>query len=523
MRTFTCWLVVVGMMLGWAAASTAFADDGAGAGAGSFDNPKVKVPPLGKPARISGGESFPPLPLPATPLRRTERKREPSPPALIAQIVFGKKAFADIDGQRVAVAAFPSVKLDLEALMESANQQLKIKYKFQADVEFEKFSYDPTEIPVLYFTGWKEFPGFDEKIRADLVRYLTDGGTLIINSSCGRKEFNDSVTKALAEMFPNRQLAPLPLDHAVYHCFHDITRLNIREGDKGKTLDASSGNLGVYGINIGSRAAVLFCPIDLSAGWDAVARPIPGGVLYEQGDAVKLGANLLTYSLACFEYARSFATEKIYFEKDDPTRDKLVIAQVTHNGDWDPTPHGLPNLLKFLHDNSTLNVQFKREAVRLTDIDVFKHPILYMTGLREFTLNPAEAKQLGNYLNAGGVLLADAATGSRTFDASFRIMIAQALGKDAKLVALKPDHPLFSTLVKTGNIELTGLGAKLYPDIKQPLLEVVTINGKDAVIYSRLGLSNGWERMDFPYNAGYADADAFRIGGNAVIYSMMGH
>jgi len=46
-------------------------------------------PPEAAKRRISGGESFPPLPLPATPLRRTERKREPSPPKLAAKIVWG--------------------------------------------------------------------------------------------------------------------------------------------------------------------------------------------------------------------------------------------------------------------------------------------------------------------------------------------------------------------------------------------------------------------------------------------------
>jgi len=496
------------------------------AAAEEFDNPKAHVAPKGKPARISGGESFPPLPLPATPLRRTERKREPSPPALVGQVKFAKKEFKEIDGQRVAVEAFPSVKVDLEALMQATNQQLKIKYKYQQDVEFEKFSYDPAELPILFFTGWKHFDGFDDTLKANLVRYLNDGGTLVINSSCGRDEFNKSVVKALAETFPHRQLAPLPDDHPIFHCFHDISELKVRQGSNGKVLKAAApgqpgAGLGVYGINIGSRTAVIFTPIDLSAGWDPVARPIEGGVLYEQPDAVRLGANILTYSLACFEYGRAFATEKVYFEKDDPTRDQLVLAQIAHNGDWDPTPHGLPNLLKYMQDNSTLNVQFKRQVVKPDDIDVFKHPVLYMTGLREFKLDVAASKQLGNYLRSGGVLVADAAIGSRNFDAAFRAMIKDALG--AELAALKPDHPLYSSLFKINSAELTPLGKKLYPDLKAPLVETVTLDGKVVVIYSRLGLSNGWEKLGFPYNAGYADADALKIGANMIIYSMMGH
>ena len=47
--------------------------------ADDFQNPKAIIPPQAHQNRISGGESFAPLPLPATPLRRTERKRDPRP------------------------------------------------------------------------------------------------------------------------------------------------------------------------------------------------------------------------------------------------------------------------------------------------------------------------------------------------------------------------------------------------------------------------------------------------------------
>src|SRR3990172_4285174 len=46
-------------------------------------------PPPAKPQQRTGGESFPPLPLPATPLRRSEKKRPPSPPALVGKAALG--------------------------------------------------------------------------------------------------------------------------------------------------------------------------------------------------------------------------------------------------------------------------------------------------------------------------------------------------------------------------------------------------------------------------------------------------
>ena len=109
----------------------------------------------------------------------------------------------------------------------------------------------------------------------------------------------------------------------------------------------------------------------------------PGSLIFDQGDSLKLGSNILTYVLANYEYARVFEYTKIYQQADIATRDQLVVAQLMHNGDWDPTPHGLPNLLEFIDESSTLGVRFKRQIVSLDDVDVLKQPLLYMTGLRE--------------------------------------------------------------------------------------------------------------------------------------------
>src|SRR5438046_1415484 len=110
--------------------SPAFAEVG-----GDFQNPKSVIPPVAKQNRISGGESFPPLPLPATPLRRTERKKDPAPPALV-----GKINLNIIDGK--AVSSYPSVTLDIENLMAWTNRQLQLNYRY-VETDLSKFSFSP--------------------------------------------------------------------------------------------------------------------------------------------------------------------------------------------------------------------------------------------------------------------------------------------------------------------------------------------------------------------------------------------
>src|SRR5581483_3246621 len=62
------------------------------ASADDFVNPKANIAPKAAPQRRNAGEGMPPLPLPATPLRRSEKKREPSPPALVGSITFPDSA-----------------------------------------------------------------------------------------------------------------------------------------------------------------------------------------------------------------------------------------------------------------------------------------------------------------------------------------------------------------------------------------------------------------------------------------------
>src|SRR5437764_1137761 len=72
--------IVAGLLLVAMAAPIASADP--------FQNPKANIPPQAKPQRRNAGEGMAPLPLPATPLRRSEKKREPAPPALVGSITF---------------------------------------------------------------------------------------------------------------------------------------------------------------------------------------------------------------------------------------------------------------------------------------------------------------------------------------------------------------------------------------------------------------------------------------------------
>ncbi len=485
-----------------------------------FENPKVQ-PPRAKPHRRSAAEGIPPLPLPATPLRRSERKRQPAPPALVGMIQFSDTQFKMVNGKRTRVDLFPTTQVDIERLMTYANHRLKIRYRYNR-TSLRTFSWDPAELPLLYITGWTDMPRWTDGMIKKLRRYLYDGGTLVLHAQCGRPEFQKAALRLIANTFPkgsddHRQLVTLENDSAIYHSFFDLNRkMRIRQGKKPIKVLKKPVLQGVY---LGCRPAIIYSPIDMNCSWDVEKNPIAGGVLYHQDDGLMLGVNIVAATLANFEYAKSWGTQKRYPEADKKTRDQLVIAQVSHGGSWDPTPHGLPNLVKYIQKNTTLSVKFQREVVDLEGVDVFKQPVLYMTGLHEFKLSQTQVKRLRTYLASGGVLIADAAAGRVAFDNAFRRELKRVL-PEQKLKDVALDSPVYAMPYKIRAVDYTSLVKAQQKELNTPQLLGVEIDGQLGVIYSPLGLSNGWEQLGFPYNRGYSDEDAIRLGVNLFAYAL---
>ena len=477
--------------------------------AGEFQNPKANIPPQAAPQRRNAGEGMPPLPLPATPLRRSEKKREPSPPALVGNITFSA---ASLKGTGVN---WETTIIDIEKWVDFTNSNLGQRYRY-VGTDFSKFSYDPAELPIIYFTGWKELPHFDDVTIQKMRAYLMDGGTWVIHSNCGRPEFNNSFKEEIRRIFPDREMAAVPTDHPLFNSFHHITEMKVRKGSE--PWMTTKPILQV--VNIGTRAAVIFSPIDMSCGWDANAHPIEGGILYDQGDALKLGANIVTYALAEFQYGRFFDHQKVYHQATDATRDQLVLGQIVHNGDWDATPHGVPNLLKTIDQSTTMHVQFKRVPVDPEKADIFSFPVLLMTGQRTFSFSPETRKRLRQYLDRGGTMIVDDVIGSKEFDEAFRKEIKE-IYPDKTLAALPPDHPIFTFVNDVKSVHLAPLAAQeIGSDSVPPRLEVIQVDSQIPVIYSPLSMSAGWEQLPRAYNRGYADEDALKLGVNVFMYAV---
>jgi hypothetical protein len=461
-------------------------------------------PPREKPHLTKAAEGFPPLPLPVVPQRRTEKKRPPAPPIVLANLTnFG---FAGWQGSPGAV----------DRLVTKAKDKLEAWYGWEPlDVEEvvrKHASNVELRTPILYLCAYYPLELSDGQ-RAALRDYVKAGGTLLVNC-CGQAAALQSTEAELARMFPNVPLRPLPPEHAVYHAYYELTQVRFvsppPEGAETGAVETDRPRL--RALTLGTRAAVIVSFEDLASGWNDWNNP--GVVRLQSEDALRLGLNLITYVTAEHRLARFLARTREIAGPSDRPRQQLVFPQLVHDGNWNPNPSAVPFFLKEIATNTSIAVKFERKTMSLKDAALFEQPLLYMTGSWDPGLKPDEVVLLRRYLLTGGTLLADAAAGAAEFDVAFH-KLCQTLFPDAPLTPLPADHAVFHSFHALEKLALHHADEPV-----APLIEAVVIDDRPVILYSPYGLGDGWAHEFSAYARCYTTTDALKLGTNLVVYAM---
>lgn len=470
-------------------------------------------PPPAAPRRISGGESFPPLPLPATPLRRTERKREPSPPKLAAKVIWGESAsFTYENGASAQVADWNLCPGDLPQLIKLAGERLGVAYGSDS-LSLSSFEGDPAKMPVLFFSGVRAIKFAPHEI--ELLRsYVLRGGMLVADSIAGSPYFYDSWREAMAKAFPELSFRVLPRDHPAYHMLVDVDRVTYP-----KNLNSNQPLL--EALYVYSRAAVVLSKYGLGCGWDGHEVPLlKQAVYYDVESANKIGLNLIAYAVGYARVGRQEAKPELYgaFDEKHPT-DEFVFAQIKHDGAWNIHGGGASHLLEELRKDTALRVSLKRVPVLPGKEDLSSFTFLYLAGLDDFHLDPAAVAALKRFLDNGGTLLINNGLGLQTFDLAVRRELKKILPA-AELTPVPATHPIFNTVNKIADAQFTPAALAQRPGLNAPCLEGISLHGDLRVIYSPLDLEAGWQGMDHPLARAYQPDSALRLGVNVIMYAM---
>ena len=471
------------------------------------------APPQAAPRRISGGEGVPPLPLPATPLRRSERKREPAAPKMIAKVTWGESAdFKYDNGMATQVSDWNQVPADLQQIVKKASGALGTPYSTDT-MSLSSFHGDPNRTPVLFLSGSRTIK-FDKKQLEMLHDYVVRGGMIIADSVAGSPYFYNSIKKAMEEAFQEFSFREIPTDHPIYHMVTDADQVKY-----GRNNDSTKPAL--EGMYVFSRVGVLLSKYGLGCGWDDHEVPmLKQAVFYDVPSANKIGVNLISYAVGYANVARESAKPELFGALDEkrPT-DEFVFAQIKHEGAWNVHSGGAASLLRRLRQNSSARVSLKRVPVMPGKDDLASFSFLYLSGLDDFHFDSAAVSAIRSHLNRGGTLLINNGLGMKTFDTAVRRELKKIL-PESELAVLQPSHPLYSSVFKVTEVQYTPAVTKTKPNLKAPYLEGVSIGGDLRVIYSPLDLEVGWTGLDHPLAKGFEPDSSMQLGMNIVVYAM---
>jgi hypothetical protein len=472
----------------------------------------IGPPPRQNPQRQSNAEAVAPLPLPATPLRRSEPKAEPSPPIFIGKLKYGttqdyKPNPGDVD-----------------------NVLRHVRFQIDAWYGWQEFGLDelvglhkkdqPCQFPMLYITGYQSFE-FSPEERIALRDYLLDGGTLLGDATLGSPDFTASFRSEVAKMFPDRKLDTLQLDHGIFRGYYNYSNVHyygIEQGVATKT----EGPPMLLGMNIAARTAVILSPYDMSCGWDEFYAPASSDRVSTAArskammpaDAIRMGINIVAYVSAQRRFAKAQAQTRTIAGEQEQKRASTPIALLRHQGDWNPDPNALNQLIRVAAQQTSIPMDFSIKPVDPDINQLIDTPIVVMTGMDDPKLSDTQVDALRAHLQAGGFLFINNTSGYAKFDREVRALVKRIF-PDQALKELPADHAVFTAMAKVTEARDAGTLKE-----RPAELEGVTLGKRTVIIYSKndtLALLKG---VHDPYANAYDAASARAISLNILTYAI---
>ena len=83
---------------------------------------------------------------------------------------------------------------------------------------------------------------------------------------------------------------------------------------------------------------------------------------------------------------------------------KIALLKYNGGGDWYANPTALSNLILYCNQELGTNIDPVYDEVSVSDQSIYNYPLVHLTGHGNIVLTSQEAKNLRNYLIAGGFL-----------------------------------------------------------------------------------------------------------------------
>ncbi|WP_247235169.1 DUF4159 domain-containing protein [Telluribacter sp. SYSU D00476] len=191
---------------------------------------------------------------------------------------------------------------------------------------------------------------------------------------------------------------------------------------------------------------------------------------------------------------------------------KIAKLKYGGGGDWYANKTALPNLIRFCNTQLKMNIYPEEDIVEVGSPDLYSYPFVYLTGHGNVVFTDAEARNLRNYLMAGGFLHIDDNYGLDKF-------IRREMKKvfpELSFVELPYNHPIYNLKFKFPN----GLPKVHEHEGNSPQGFGLIYQGRLVCFYSyECDLGNGWEDQSVYNNPEEVRLQALRMGANLLDYA----
>ncbi len=182
-------------------------------------------------------------------------------------------------------------------------------------------------------------------------------------------------------------------------------------------------------------------------------------------------------------------------------------------GDWYNDQQEEVELLKFVRQNTPVDVEPVYEFVDINDEKLFSYPFLYMTGHGNINLSESEARRLRTYCENGGFLYADDDYG---MDKSFRREVKKIF-PEQNLVELPYSYGLYHCFYDFPR----GVPKTHEHDGKPPQGFGLFHNGRLVLYYTyESNPSDGWNPSDVHGDPEAKRQEALRFGTNILVWAL---
>jgi hypothetical protein len=389
---------------------------------------------------------------------------------------------------------------------------------------------DLMQAPVLWISGKDRFdlgPDSAKRVRA----YIDEGGFVFAEACCPQSdEFDAAFREFVTAVFPEPEyrLHLLPPEHPAWHA---------------ETIVEAAFQRPLLGVDYGCRTCLIYAPPDQAGGGSAAslsclwelggttAASRPPRVRAEINAALAIGTNVLAYATNREVKGKDelFVIEREALAAPNSSqRGHVSIGKLRHSGMCDAAPAALSNMLRAAARELGVRVDAKPAMIEPADPRILDYHLLFMHGRQAFALDERGRKGVREFLDRGGMLLADSVCGSPGFTAAFRTEILAAL-PGSKLEPIPVSDPIF-TAAEYGGYDIREVTLREPAGGDGPIearkrrtaprLEGIRQGDRWAVIFSPYDISCALEKQNSLECTGYERADAEKIALNVLLYSL---